>query len=133
ALQALGGKGQQAQQSQAAPKPAPAAKPGKKDETPAIWAVYFTRNYGKAGDKVPVVVVAAHSEKKSYAIALFRDDKQLKDAGQVTIKRGKGRLEVEIPADLPQGALVEARVTGEGLSAKTSVLFEIETDHAATE
>lgn len=116
-------------------KDAPAPKAGKKDpQPPAIWDVYFTRNFGKAGDKVTVVAVAFNSEKKSFTVGLYQDDKPLVEkAGQVTIAKGKGKLEVQIPASLGPGAMVEARVSGEGLSGKTAVPFEVETAGADKE
>jgi hypothetical protein len=116
------------------PESAPTKTPGKKEEPPALWDVYFTRNFGKAGDKATVAVVAFHCEKKKFAVGLFQDDKPLLEkAGEVEIKKGKGRLEVQIPSSLAPGALLEARVAGEGLSAKTAVPFEVETAEAATE
>ncbi|HTO99377.1 MAG TPA: peptidoglycan-binding protein [Myxococcales bacterium] len=120
-------------------KPAPAPAPPKKQadvkkNPPAIWDVYFTRNFGKAGDKVTVVVVAFNSEKQSFDVGLYQDDKALVEkAGQVTIARGKGKLEVQVPSSLGPGAMMEARVSGQGLSGKTAVLFEVATADADKE
>jgi putative peptidoglycan binding protein len=118
--------------AKASPAPAPKKDPASaKKNPPAIWDVYFTRNFGKAGDKVTVVVVAFNSEKKSFDIGLYQDDKALVEkAGSVTIAGGKGKLEVQVPASLGPGAMMEARVSGQGLSGKTAVPFEVETADA---
>jgi peptidoglycan hydrolase-like protein with peptidoglycan-binding domain len=109
-----------------APAPAKPADKGKKKD-PAIWTMYFAKNYGKPGDKVAVVVIAANCEKATFDIALYRDGNAVvPGAGSVTIKNEKGRVDVEIPAGLPPGAQVEARLSGNGLSSNTPVPFEIE-------
>ncbi len=136
AMKGLGEKTPEAAPTKTAPAQAEKPAPEKKGpaDKPAIWTLYFTRNYGKAGDKVSLVVLAKNSEGKSYSIGLFQDDKALvENAGQVTIKKQQGRLDLQIPAGLAPGALVQARLSGEGLTAKTPVLFEVETADAASE
>ncbi len=102
----------------------PQAAPGDK---PSISSMYVVPNHGKAGDKVTVVVLASKAtEGKSYSIGLFQSDKALLDtAPQVAIASGKGRIEVQIPSGLAPGTLIEARLSGDGLSAKSAVLFEV--------
>jgi peptidoglycan hydrolase-like protein with peptidoglycan-binding domain len=96
-------------------------------EKPSISSMYVVPNHGKAGDKVTVVVLASKGcEGKSYSIGLFQGDKALLEkASQVTIAGGKGRLEVQIPSGPAPGARIEARLSGDGVSAKSAVLFEV--------
>jgi putative peptidoglycan binding protein len=105
----------------------PLAKGEQSGEAAAIQLFYWVTNNGAAGTHTTVKATAtAACNGKSFQVGLFAGDKALvKDAGTLAIADGKGRLDVAIPLGLAQGTLLEARIEGNGVSAKTKSPFRI--------
>ncbi|HYV65963.1 MAG TPA: peptidoglycan-binding domain-containing protein [Myxococcales bacterium] len=104
------------------PKDQPAPPQGAKADAPGVPFWYFQRNYGRKGKPITVSVKVYLPEDaldgKTYSITLLsKDGKELaKDAGKVTIQKGKGSVDIPLPAAAGPGSVLKAKVTGNGMN-----------------
>jgi len=94
----------------------------------AIQLFYWVTNTGPAGGHATLKATAtAACNGRSFPVALYANDKVvLQNAGTLSIADGKGSLDLAIPLVLAQGTLLEARIEGFDVSAKTRSPFRIE-------
>ncbi len=123
---------------EAAPSPAPqpdagaaqdaaAAQPDGFMAAAAITLFYWVTNVGPAGGRATLKVTATPAcNGQSFPVSLYANDSRILDnAGSIAISGGKGSLDVALPIMLAEGALVEARIEGFSIQAKTKSPYRI--------